>query len=185
MVILLFGISNVGKTTIGKNLGHKLGFSFLDLDEEIKHRFQITLEKFVQEHPYPYERGKVKGKILRELIDENEQNIVIAVSPIYYARFFNSLLDLQHVIAVELQDSKEHIFERLVFVDDQDIIYQDDAYKNKHKDHYLKEIQRDIVLARRIFKKIENKYFINNRPVNQVVDDLIRMIKNISANSEE
>lgn len=36
MKILLFGISNVGKTTIGKLLSRKLEYDFDDLDEEIK-----------------------------------------------------------------------------------------------------------------------------------------------------
>jgi len=42
--------------------------------------------------------------------------MIIAVSPIYNARNFNSLIDLEQVIAIELQDSEEHIFERLVFL---------------------------------------------------------------------
>lgn len=36
MKILLFGISNVGKTTIGTMLAKQLGYSFYDLDEEVK-----------------------------------------------------------------------------------------------------------------------------------------------------
>lgn len=46
MKILLFGVSNVGKTTIGKLLAEKLNFSFYDLDEEIKKYYGITLEEF-------------------------------------------------------------------------------------------------------------------------------------------
>ena len=36
MKILLFGVSNVGKTTVGKQLAERLGYMFYDLDEEIK-----------------------------------------------------------------------------------------------------------------------------------------------------
>lgn len=36
MNILLFGISNVGKTSAGKLLAQKLGYDFYDLDEEVK-----------------------------------------------------------------------------------------------------------------------------------------------------
>lgn len=36
MRILLFGISNIGKTSIGKSLAQKLSYDFYDLDEEIK-----------------------------------------------------------------------------------------------------------------------------------------------------
>ena len=34
MKILLFGVSNVGKTTIGTMLAKQLGYSYYDLDEE-------------------------------------------------------------------------------------------------------------------------------------------------------
>lgn len=179
MVIMLFGVTNVGKTVTGEKLAEKLNYSFLDMDEEIKKRFQTTLEKFMQEHPFPYERGQVKGKLLKDLLKEYKDNIVIAVSPIYYARFFNSLLNLENVIAIELQDSEEHIFERLVFSDENDNIYKDDEYKEKHKDYYINDIHEDIVYARKIFKKIENKYFINNRSVDQVVEELTAIIQNI------
>jgi len=45
----------------------------------------------MQDYPVSHERSKVKGKILKDLLKENNDNIVIAVSPIWYARNFNSL----------------------------------------------------------------------------------------------
>ncbi len=179
MIIMLFGITNVGKTATGKKLARKLNYSFFDLDEEIKKRFQTTLEKFMHDYPFSYERGKIKGMILKDLLKENKDNIVIAVSPIYYARHFNSLLDLEQVIAIELQDSEEHIFERMVFSDKNDNIYKDDAYKEEHKDDYFKDIHEEIVYARKVFKKIENKYFIDNRSVDQVADELMSIMQNM------
>lgn len=176
---MLFGITNVGKTATGERLAQKLEYSFFDLDEEIKKRFQITLEKFMQEYPYSHERFKIKGKILKDILNEHKDNMVIAVSPIYYARNFNSLLDLEQVIAIELQDSEEHIFERMVFSDENDNIYTDDIYKLEHKDYYIKDIHEDIVYARNTFKKIKNKYYINNQSIDHVVDELVIKIKNI------
>lgn len=180
MIIMLFGVSNVGKTVTGEKLAEKLGYPFLDLDEEIKKRFQTTLEKFMKDYPYSHERHKIKGKILKDLLQEYKDNMVIAVSPIYYARNFNSLLNLEQVIAIELQDSEEHIFERMVFSDENDNIYKDNEYKEKHKAYYIRDIHKDIVYLARVFKKIKNKYFINNQTVDQVVDELIAMIQNIS-----
>lgn len=177
---MLFGISNVGKTVTGEKLAEKLNYTFIDMDREIKKRFQMSLEEFMQKYPYAFERSKVKGKVLKDLIEEYKDNIVIAVSPIWYARNFNYLLDLERVIAIELQDSEENIFERLVFSDKDDNVYKDDEYKEQHKDYYIKDIHEDIVYTRKVFKKIKNKYFINNRPVDQVVDDLLIIIQNIS-----
>ncbi|SFG55219.1 shikimate kinase [Desulfotomaculum arcticum] len=185
MIIMLFGISNVGKTVTGEKLAERLKYSFVDLDEEIKRKLQTTLEKFMQDYPYSHGRYKIKGKILKDLLKEYKDNMVIAVSPIYHARNFNSLLDLEQVIAIELQDSEEHIFERMVFSDDNDNIYKDDEYKEEHKDYYIRDIHEDIVFAKRVFKKIENKYFIDNRPVDQVVDELVAIIKDITLNKSD
>lgn len=182
MIIMLFGISNVGKTVTGQKLAERLNYSFYDLDEEIKKKFQITLEKFMKDYPYSHERYKIKGGILKDLVYEYKDDMVIAVSPIYYARNFNLLLHLEQVIAIELQDSEEHIFERMVFSDENDNIYKDDAYKEEHKDHYLRDIHEDVVCVKRVFKKIENKYFVDNRPVDKVVDELMVIIQDIIVN---
>ena len=42
MNIMLFGISNVGKTTIWRIVADKLGYDFYDLDEEIKKCYEMT-----------------------------------------------------------------------------------------------------------------------------------------------
>ena len=36
MKILLFGVSNIGKSTIGKMLANRINYHFYDLDEEVK-----------------------------------------------------------------------------------------------------------------------------------------------------
>ena len=47
MNILIFGVSNVGKTTVGSILADKLKIRFHDMDEEVKVQYNTTLEKFV------------------------------------------------------------------------------------------------------------------------------------------
>lgn len=39
----------------------------------------------------------------------------------------------------------------------------------------LRDIHDDIVYSRKVFKKIKNKYFINNRSLDQVVNELVIM----------
>lgn len=176
MIVLIFGVSNVGKTVVGKRLAEKLNYAFFDLDEEIKKTFHTTLENFMKENPWPDERFKKKGNVLKQIIIDNKDDMVIAVSPIFYARNFNSLLDMEQVIAVELQDTEEHIFERLVFSDENDNVYKDDEYKEAHRDYYIKDIHGDIVYVRRIYKKIQWKYFVDNRPVEQVAEELFELL---------
>ena len=86
--------------------------------------------------------------MLKELVNENNEKTVIAVSPpVHYARNFNRLIEQKGVMAIELQDTKDHIFDKLIFTDENDEILEDDGYKEQHKKHYLCEIQKDITLC--------------------------------------
>ena len=176
MVVLIFGVTNVGKTVTGEKLAKLLGYPFYDLDDEIRKTFRMTLEEFIKKNPWPNERFIIKGKVLKNTIENNGENMVIAVSPIYYARNFNYLLKRDNVIAVELQDTKENIFDRLVFSDENDRIYKDDEYKEAHREHYLKEIREDIQYAKRTFRQIQWKYFMDNKSPEQVAKEIAEML---------
>jgi len=100
--------------------------------------------------------------------------MVFAISPIYYAVNFNKYVSQEDVLAIELQDTPENIFDRLVFSDENDVIYQDDDYKNQHKKHYISDIKKDITWYKKSFSKITNKFFVNSDPVEMVVDRIIK-----------
>jgi len=175
MKVLLFGITNVGKTTVGKILAEKLNYKFIDLDEEIKLKLKTTLEQFQKDYPFQYERHKIKGGILKEISNEND--IVIAISPIYFSKNFNYLLKNPDVVSFDLQDSPENIFNRLVFSDEFDNVYEDNEYKNAHKDYYLNDIKKDITYYKRSFNKILNKYNIDGQSPEFVAEELYKIIK--------
>ena len=82
MKILLFGISNVGKTTIGTILAKELEYSFYDLDEEVKKEFQMTLEEFVHTENLRW-RDQKRGRIIKKIISK-EENMFFVISPISY-----------------------------------------------------------------------------------------------------
>ena len=66
--VLLFGISNVGKTTTGRLLANQLNARFYDLDEEVKASYGMTLEMFTEEYNDHRERAYRKGTLLEQLI---------------------------------------------------------------------------------------------------------------------
>lgn len=80
MKICLFGISNVGKTTVGKLLAERLDIKFVDLDEEVKNRLKIFLEEFVNTENLRW-RDQKRGSIIKKVI-ETEEDLVFAISPI-------------------------------------------------------------------------------------------------------
>lgn len=172
MTILLFGVSNVGKTTIGKILADKLGFAFYDLDEEVKKCYSITLEEFVKIGTIE-ERDKKRGRIIRSLVEEKTDK-VIAITPMSYRVHFEEVLKNDRVVAIELRDTAENIFERLVFSDENDCIYKDDDYKNAHMEYYLRDIREDIDWYGEVYSIIRNRYDIDNESPETAADSLIK-----------
>lgn len=142
MVVLLFGISNVGKSSTGRILASKLGFDFYDLDDEVKKVYRITLEEFVNTGTLK-ERDCKRCKVLSDILNSSDKSKVIAVTPISNIEYISDILDYDGILSIELKDSAENIFDRLVFSDENDIIYKDDEYKNKHKNYYMEDIIED------------------------------------------
>lgn len=78
--ILLFGVSNVGKSTTGELLANRLGFKFYDLDMEVKTRMGMTLETFVYTADLRW-RDQKRGRIIKELIRLEEDMVLARSSP--------------------------------------------------------------------------------------------------------
>lgn len=156
MHILLFGISNVGKSLSGRLLAEHLGCTFYDLDDEVKKDQNTTLEKFVSTGKLR-ERDAVRCRILNDLVSRNE-HAVVAATPLSYTGDIEHLYSSPDAFCIELTDSAENIFGRLVFSDENDVVYKDDAYKNKRRQHYMKEIRADQDWYGSIYSGIKNKF---------------------------
>ena len=169
MKILLFGISNVGKTTIGTILAKELGYSFYDLDEEVKKEFQMTLEEFVHTENLRW-RDQKRGRIIKKIISK-EENMVFVISPISYTDNFGKRITEDDILSIELVDTPANIFDRLVFSDIDDTIYKDDDYKNQHRDYYMADIQADLEWYGSVYSQIgiTNKFEINNEKMQIVL----------------
>ena len=176
-MILLFGVSNVGKTTTGRLLADQLNAKFYDLDEEIKTAYGMTLEMFTEEYNDHRERAYHKSMLLEQLIRNVRGCSVIAVSPIFYEEYIHCAVGERQVIAIYLRDTPEHIFDRLVFSDEHDVVYADDEYKNKHKAYYLEDIRKDILAMDKVCRNISWKYEMDGRKAETIAEDLSKQIK--------
>ena len=170
MTILLFGVSNVGKSITGELLANRLGYDFYDLDEETKKHRNTTLEEFVSTGTLR-ERDQIRCNLINSLIARIGDK-VIAVTPISYIQTLQSLLFSSAIFSIELIDSAENIFDRLVFSDENDNVYKDDDYKNEHRDYYLSEISKDLEWYGSIYTDIKHKFHISGRLPEDVVDEL-------------
>ncbi len=178
MKILLFGISNVGKSTIGKRLSKKLEYDFDDLDEEIKKQYG-KIDNFQLEYPFDYERHRRRGDILKEIIDKYVDNVVIAISVINYSRFINNIITDKEILAIEIQDKPENILKRLVYADENDKIYPINISNIEEQQYYLKDIRKDITYYKKVYSKIENKFDINGKSPEEATEDLLKYIEKL------
>jgi len=171
--ILLFGVSCVGKTTIGTLLAERLGYDFFDLDEETKRFYGMTLEEFVHTGTLR-DRDEMRGDLIERILDL-DGNKVVAVTPMSFAVFFAPFLEREDVTAIVLEDTPEHIFGRIVFSDEDDVVYKDDEFKNAHREAYLQDIAEDIAVYNwNSFGAIENKFNVNGDKPDVAVDRLIK-----------
>jgi shikimate kinase len=171
MTILILGVSNVGKTTTGKILANKLGYTFYDLDDEVKIRCNTTLEDFVHFGTL-YERDQIRCSIINDLASTQE-NKVVAVTAISYAKEILPLFHQTDIISIELTDSVENIFSRLVFSDENDNIYEDDEYKYKNARHFLEDISEDLKWYAPLFSYAKYHFNINNQTPEATAESLI------------
>lgn len=123
---------------MGKLLAERLDIKFVDLDEEVKKRLKMSLEEFVNTENLRW-RDQKRGSIIKKII-KMEEDVVFAISPISYIENFKTSIISDDNLLIELYDTPENIFSRLVFSDENDEIYTDDNYKNANKDYYMKEI---------------------------------------------
>ena len=106
---------------------------------------------------------------------EYSEDVVFAISPISYTESFKTSIISDDNLLIELYDTPENIFSRLVFSDENDEIYTDDNYKNANKDYYMREILADLDWYGMVNAKIgiHNRVFVNNKSPEEVVDRII------------
>lgn len=78
-LVLLLGFMGCGKTTVGRLLARRLGWAFVDLDEEIERRQGRTIRQIFEEKGEPYFRG-AESALLEELLQRGQQeSLVVAL----------------------------------------------------------------------------------------------------------
>lgn len=170
MKLLIWGVSNIGKTTIGKELSAKLNCKFYDIDEEIIDIYG-SIDNFQAIFPNDYDRFDEKEELMMNIIESENNDFVMAVSPIYSASVVEELLDTD-TISIEIVDTPEAIYDRL-------ILEGDDAleYKEKYKEHYIQEIRWDQTASFNQFKNIP-KVHIDNQSISDSVETVFNYLKN-------
>ena len=162
--------TNIGKTTIGRELSGKLQCKFYDVDEEIMNIYG-SIDNFQDIYPNDYDRFDEKEELMLNIIESETEDFIMAVSPIFSAPVVEELLDTD-TTSIEIIDTPEAIYDRL-------ILEGDDAleYKGRHKEHYINEIKWDQTASFNQFKNIP-KVHIDNQNINEAVETVYNYLKN-------
>ena len=81
MNIGLVGVSCVGKTTIGKRLAARLGYTSFDLDTEIEHAFGTSIERLKAELLTAYAFRHKAAQVLKHLMRQQEKPYCVVALP--------------------------------------------------------------------------------------------------------
>jgi shikimate kinase len=178
-IIALFGITCVGKTTIGKILSEKLGYAFIDLDAEIKKYYNDTLDNIYRDCIFPMQKDEKKSIVLSRVIAKCKSNTVLAMSPMYYYTKYRQLIKSRDIICIELRDKPGFIAKRMFVYDDNDEIIEG-VYNYKEN---LSDAKYYISRYKNTFNRhIELKYEIDGKTALDAANDLADVLDSYTNN---
>ncbi len=177
MKIFLFGVSQVGKSTVGKALSKRLGLQFVDLDYEIMDIFG-SIENFQDIFKEDEVIYYMKADIVSNYAMKND-DFVMAVSPIYDE---DSIASLSSILIDDycftLTGSAETIFKRVGYYDENAVLLPDsEKYKQKNKKRIMREIEMDNTANYNVFYFFD-EVNTDDMSVEEVVDKIIEKMKN-------
>ena len=116
MNIFFIGYMASGKTTIGKSLAKKIGFEFIDLDQYIENKEDMSVSEIFATKGEIYFRKK-ETKYLIELIDKDEKSIIsLGGGTPCYGNNLELILMANNTLSIYLKASLKELVRRL-FVD--------------------------------------------------------------------
>jgi len=113
MVVLIMGVSGIGKTTVGSEVAKRLGWTFLDADDD--HSADAVAQMAAGTSLTDTERGpwleRVRARVIRHI--ERGENIVLACSALKheYRQYLRNVPD--RVFVVQLSAPKNVVAQRL------------------------------------------------------------------------
>jgi shikimate kinase len=172
MIVAFFGVTCVGKTTIGHYVAEELGYSFFDLDEEMKLYYNDTITN-IQKGCIGDALDTKKGTVLKSILDRCGDNVVIAMSPIYYTTKYRKALRDKNVLSIVLQDSPENIADRLIDTDENDRVIES---PNRNRKEDIRDIKFYISRYKKAFERIESHYDVNGKNPVVAAHEIIKTI---------
>ncbi len=125
--IVLTGFMGAGKTTLGKALAQKLGYTFIDTDDYIEQREGMTIRDIFAKKGEAYFRT-LETTVLQEL-KERLYHVVVATGGGLPLREENGRLLMELGTTYYLKASADTIYERVKGCTDRPLLQCDDPYR--------------------------------------------------------
>lgn len=177
MIIYLVGISCIGKTTIGKLLADKIGYSFYDLDEEIQDYYKKPIER-IQDECLTMNGYREKASVVLDRLLSKNNDSVISGTPsglkFSYLQVYRRHKD-KELISICLNDSFENVLDRLTFYDKDSNPITEKLDESKKK-RYLKEIRADYNFFKDSYKRADFQINIESVSLDKIPELIINKI---------
>lgn len=116
MRIFLTGVSDVGKTAIGRELAKLLNVSFFDLDDEIEAIFGTSIERLQSRFYRMRSFREEAAKALVHLLNRPDSlNCVISLPPSGLMAGYLQVVKKSAGITIALIDTPDNILKRITF----------------------------------------------------------------------
>ena len=145
MKVLIWGVSCVGKTKVSELLAKKLNYKLFNMNDIIKEKYK-TIDNFHDKFTDDYDKYKEKEKIALDVINNND-NFVMIITLICDEKIVNNIIKTD-TISVELIDSLESIYDRILFYDENDELIPDSKeYRDAHEEYYKHVVKYDMTTS--------------------------------------
>jgi len=169
MNIFLVGYMASGKTTVGKELAKKINFQFIDLDQYIENKEDMSVPEIFETRGEIYFR-KIETKYLIELIaNDNKSVISLGGGTPCYGNNLELLLNADNALSVYLKATLNELVKRL--------------YKDKDNRPLIAHLKTEEALMEFVGKHLfeRNNYYsqaskiilIDNKTINQIVEKIV------------
>ncbi|MDD4246943.1 MAG: shikimate kinase [Dysgonamonadaceae bacterium] len=181
MIIYIVGISCVGKTTIGKMLADKIGFTFFDLNEEIEKYYKKPIKR-IQDESFVMDEFRDKASVVLDRLfsKSTDTNTVIAGTPaglkFAYLRVYKKHKAKKDLFSIYIKDSPENILNRLTFydMDSNPITVEMDPFREIL---YLKELKADYNYFKSSYQRADLEINIENIPLKDLPDLIVKELQ--------
>ncbi|MCD9577504.1 shikimate kinase [Flavobacterium soyae] len=168
--IILLGYMGCGKSTIAQNLSKITNIPFLDLDNCIEKKTNLSIKEIFEKHGEIYFR-KLEHEIFLELLQSSEDSIIGlgGGTPCYANNHL--LLQREDITSIYLKASIETLYNRLVY--------------NKSKRPLIADMNEDEMkefIAKHLFDRsfyynhAQHKVVVDNKTVDETVDDILEIL---------